>query len=217
MTLSKNILRLGSLVLLAALFLPMQAAKIDNIIKNMQKKYRSAKTLRIEFVEKSRFSLTGTENQIDGQLQMEGKERFRLESEDQVLVNDGETFWRFNKLDNQVLIDYAKKDDQEVMLNDFLYNLKDRYYSQILGEEKVSGKKIYNLKLTPKEDQQSYFTSIKMWVEDKTWAIQRIVYIDYNDNETEYIIEKMDFNPVLQQSTFKFTPPEGIDVVDLRM
>ncbi|MEL6823321.1 MAG: hypothetical protein AAFP70_16295, partial [Calditrichota bacterium] len=139
MKLSKNILRLAILVLVAALFLPLQAAKIDKIIKDMQKKYRNAKTLRIEFVEKSRFSLTGTENQINGQLQMEGKERFRLESEDQVLVNDGQTFWRFNKLDSQVLIDHAKKDDQEVMLNDFLYNLKDRYYSQILDEAKVSG------------------------------------------------------------------------------
>ncbi len=213
----KTFYRLLAIVILSVILLPLQAAKIDNIIKKMQKKYRSAKTVRIEFTEKSRFSLTGTENQISGQLQMEGKERFRLESEDQVLVNDGVTFWRYNKLDSQVLIDNSKKEDQEVMLNDFLYNLKDRYYSQILGESNESGKKVYNIKLTPKEDQQSYFTSIKMWVEDDNWTIKRLIYTDYNENETEYIIEKMDFNPVLQRSTFTFTPPEGIDVVDLRM
>ncbi|MEZ4765975.1 MAG: hypothetical protein R3C26_23160 [Calditrichia bacterium] len=96
------------------------AENVDDVIKKVQKKYRSAKNIHIEFTEKVRFSLTGTEVEVPAVLQMEGQDKFRLESEDQLVVNNGETFWRFNKLDSQILVDYAKKSDQDVMLNTFL-------------------------------------------------------------------------------------------------
>lgn len=207
-------------VFLAAIF-PLASAfgaDADDIIGKVQKKYQSTKSIRIHFKEISRFKLTGTVNEVDAVLQMQGKERFRMESEDQVLVNDGNTFWRFNKLDNQVLVDYAKKDDQEVLLNNFLYEVKDHYFAQILAETKAAGGgNAYVLKLTPKPSEQSVFTSIKVWVKDKSWEIERLIYTDYNDNETEYEIAKIEFNPDLGDATFTFTPPEGIQVIDLRL
>jgi outer membrane lipoprotein-sorting protein len=193
------------------------AADADDIVKKVQKKYQSAKTIRIQFKETARFKLTGTASEVNAILQMKGKDKFRLESEDQVLVNNGETFWRFNKLDSQVLVDYAKKDEQEVLLNNFLYEIKDHYFAQIVEETKEKGAKIYVLRLTPKPAEQSIFTSIKVWIKDKSWEIERLVYTDYNDNETEYQIDRIDFNPDLAESTFTFSPPEGIQVIDLRL
>lgn len=195
----------------------VMGADADDIVNKVQKKYQSAKSIRIHFKEISRFKLTGTMSEVNAVLQMVGKDRFRLESEDQVLVNDGDTFWRYNKLDNQVLIDYSKKDDQEVLLNNFLYEIKDHYFAQIVEEAKEGGDKIYVLKLTPKPSEQSVFTSIKVWIKDKTWEIKRLIYTDYNDNETEYEIEKIEFDPKLADSTFSFSPPEGIQVIDLRL
>lgn len=193
------------------------AAEADDIVKNVQKKYQSTKTIRIQFKEIARFKLTGTTSEMNAVLQMKGKDKFRLESEDQVLVNDGEAFWRFNKLDNQVLVDYAKKDEQEVLLNNFLYEVKDHYFAQIVEENKEKSGKIYVIKLTPKPSEQSVFTSIKVWIKDKSWEIERLIYTDFNDNETEYQIDMIDFNPELAESTFTFSPPEGIKVIDLRM
>jgi len=204
------------MVLLFCASTALFAAKVDKIISKVQKKYQSTKTIRIDFKETSRFSLTGTETQIDATLLMEGKDKFRLESEDQVLVNNGETFWRYNKLDSQVLVDYAKKNDQEVMLNEFLFDLKDHYFGQVIDELKGEKSKKYLIKLTPKPTEQSIFTTVKIWVQDKTWEIDRLVYRDYNDNETEYVIERTAFNPDLNESVFTFTPPEGIQVIDLR-
>jgi outer membrane lipoprotein-sorting protein len=116
-----------------------------------------------------------------------------------------------------VLVDYAKKDEQEVLLNNFLYEIKDHYFAQIVEETKEKGAKIYVLRLTPKPAEQSIFTSIKVWIKDKSWEIERLVYTDYNDNETEYQIDRIDFNPDLAESTFTFSPPEGIQVIDLRL
>jgi outer membrane lipoprotein-sorting protein len=194
----------------------VQAKKVDDIIKKVQKKYRDYQTIHVEFVEKTKFSLTGAEVEVPAKLLMQGKDKFRLESEDQVLVADGETFWRYNKLDNQVLIDYAKKGDQDVMLNTFLSDFRDQYFAELIDEEKQDGKKLYVIKLVPKPSENSMFTTVKIWVKDNDWEITRIIYEDYNQNETEYVITKTLFNPKFPNTVFAFTPPEGIEVVDLR-
>ena len=194
----------------------MDAANVEKIVKKVQKKYRSTKTIRIQFKEISTFQLTGTTTEVSATLQMEGKEKFRLESEDQVLVNNGNTMWRFNKLDSQVLVDHAKQDQQDAMLNSLLYKISDHYFSELITEKKEEGVKRYVIKLTPKPDEQSFFTAIKIEVRDKSWEIDQLVYTDYNGNETNYVIEKIDFNPSFNDSVFSFSPPEGIQVVDLR-
>ena len=206
------------LVWISVLFVPgmLSAVNVNKILKQMQKKYRSTKSIRIDFKEISRFQLTGTQSEIFGTLLMEGKNRFRLETEDQVLVNDGKTLWRFNKLENQVLIDYAKTEQQDVLLNDFLYNLQDRYYGELIREIKDKKTKRYILKLVPKPSEQSFFTAIKLWVKDKTWEIERVIYTDYNNNETEFVVESIEFNPHFTAETFTFTPPDGTQVIDLR-
>lgn len=189
---------------------------LDKIINKMQKKYRSTKTIKIKFTEIDRFQLTGTETSVRGMLEMEGKNRFRLESEDQTLVSDGTTFWRYNKLENQVLIDDAKNDDQEAMLNNLLYEIKDHYLSYLIDETNDGQSKIYEIKLTPKPSEQSFFTSIRFWVRDNSWEISRVIYTDYNENETEFLIERMEFNPEIESSAFTFHLPEGTQVIDLR-
>lgn len=206
----------STLLLMLLTVSSLYAGKVDKIINKVQDKYRSTKTVRIEFKEKSHFKLTDTMTEIAGVLQMSGKDKYRLDSEDQVLVSNGETLWRYNKLDSQVLVDHAKKTEEDVMLNNFLYEIKDHYFGQLLEEKKDGGVKKYAIKLTPKPSEQSFFSSIKMWVKDKTWEVEEIVYVDYNGNETTYVISEIVFNPNLNTSIFTFTPPEGIQVVDLR-
>lgn len=191
-------------------------SKVEKVIKNVQKKYKKAKAIRIEFKEIDRFSLTGTTSEAYGTLIINDKQNFRLESEDQIMVNDGTTFWRYNKIENQVLIDYAKKGEQELLPNQFLQDISKNYFSRLIEETKIDGKKIYVIKLTPKPDFESYFTSIKVWIEDKSWYVRRVIYSDYNDNETEFLIDKIEFNPKLPETIFSFSPPQGSEIVDVR-
>ncbi|MEJ2637619.1 MAG: outer-membrane lipoprotein carrier protein LolA, partial [Calditrichia bacterium] len=163
-----------------------------------------------------RFKLTGLENEIFGTLWMSQDNKFRLETEDQIIVSNGEVYWRYNKLDNQVLIDYAKKSQQDVFLNNFLFHIADLYYSQVLSEEKEDNQKVYELKLTPRNPDESFFSYIKVWIVDKSWDLKRVTYVDYNDNESEYKIEKLVIDPKLPPDIFQFKIPQGIDVVDLR-
>lgn len=214
----RNIHRMLLLLIGTLIFVDIASADTDvnKVIKKMREKYKNAKTLFIDFKEISRFSLTGTQTEVSASLYIEDMNQFRLESEDQIVVSNGETFWRYNKIENQVLIDYAKKGDQEILVNDILSDKTENYYTQLIQEYKEDGKKLYVIKLTPKPDSDSFFQEIKVWVVDKSWAIKKIIYTDYNENETEFQIEKIELNKELPLTMFTFEAPEGSEVVDVR-
>lgn len=218
MTIFPRFIQIPALLLIMFIFCSPAVAAADagKILKKIQKQYRDTKTVQLTFTEIARFSLTGVENETHSTLIMEGRDKFRYESDGQVLVNNGSTMWKFDKINDQVLIDHAKKTEEDIVLNNLLYHMEDYYFGQILEENKVDGDKIFVIRLTPKPSEQSFFTSIKLWVTDKTWEIGRMIYTDYNDNETEFVIEDLKFNPPLTSSVFDFTPPDGTQVVDLR-
>ncbi|RMG68945.1 MAG: outer membrane lipoprotein carrier protein LolA [Calditrichaeota bacterium] len=208
----KIVIGFTALIMLAGV---LRAKDAQDILKQVQKKYRNLKSVEIEFKEVNRFKLTNTESEIYGRLLLTRDNRFRFETEDQLIVSDGKSYWRYNKLDNQVLVDYAKKGEEQVLLTHFFSNISDNYYAELIDQVKEGGKKQYVVKLIPK-DENSFFNYIKVWVVDKKWDATRVVYVDYNDNETEYQIEKIQLNPSLSEATFSFNPPEGTEVVDLR-
>ncbi len=203
-------------ILLAVVGLLLAGTNVEKIIKKIQKKYKNISVMKVDFKQISEFKLTGIKNEIFGTLYLTQNDKFRLETEDQVIVSDGKTFWRYNKLDNQVLIDYAKKSQQDVFLNNFLFQINDLYYSQVVDEFKEKNHKIYVVKLTPKNPDESFFQYIKVWIQDKTWLLKKVLYVDYNDNESVYEIETLEINPPVTDKTFTFQIPEGVEVVDLR-
>ena len=189
---------------------------VNKIIKDVQKKYQNIQMVRVDFRQVNRFKLTDIKSEIAGTIWISQNDLFRLETEDQVMVSDGKNFWRFNKLENQVLIDYAKKSQQDVFLNNFLFKIDEVYFSQIAGESKINGKKVYEIKLTPKKPDESFFDYVKVWLYDKSWELEKVLYVDFNENEVEYLIEKMEMNPAAAGNVFNFEIPEGVEAVDLR-
>ena len=209
--------RITILLILLLIGLSWTGTGVEKIIKNVQKKYQKVQTLYVDFKQINRFKLTGIENEVYGTLWLGQNDCFRLETEDQVMVSDGEAFWRYNKLENQVIIDYAKKSEQDILMKDFLFDISERYYGEILSQTKEGKDKIYLVKLTPKNPEDSFFKYIKVWVVNKKWTFKRVVYVDYDDNESEYEINQIKVNPPVDDGVFKLNIPEGAEVVDLRL
>jgi outer membrane lipoprotein carrier protein len=209
----KNIIYLFILILCVS---GWSEENVEKIIKKVQDKYKKINALNVDFKQVNRFKLTGIENEVFGSLFITNDEKFRLETEDQLLVSDGEKFWRYNKLENQVIIDYAKKTQQDIFLNNFLFKINDNYYSQIVKEHKLSKGKVFEIKLTPRNPDDSFFDYIKVWLKDNSWDLLKVVYVDFNENEVEYIIEETKINPKIGDNMFQFSSPEGVETVDLR-
>ena len=189
---------------------------VNKVINKLQKKFKKVDAIKIDFKQINTFKLTGVENEIFGTLWLTKDNKFRFETEDQTIVTNGETYWRYNKLEEQVLIDYAKKSSDDVFLTDFIFRVEDEYTAQLIQESDSKSGKVVEIKLTPKNVEESFFSYIKIWVLEKNEDISKIQYVDYNDNETTYEIEKLDSKPELGETIFNFKIPDGIEAVDLR-
>jgi outer membrane lipoprotein-sorting protein len=211
-------MKFSRLVIFILIFLTAGMAKedVDEIVKSVQKKYKSVHLIHADFKQINRFKLAEIENEVFGSIWISQDNQFRLETEDQVMVSNAKTFWKYNKLDNQVLIDYAQKSQQDIFLNNFLFKISDYYDPQILNETGSGNNKVFEIKLIPNNPEENFFNYIKVWLDNGSWLLKKVLYVDFNENEVEYDIEKIELNPQAPPNLFEFKIPEGAETVDLR-
>lgn len=167
------------------------------------------------FQQHVKFGYSSIEQSFSGTLSLKKPNRYRIESEQQVVVTDGTTVWAYSPANNQVLIDRYKENENSLSPDKFLLNLPATYYVTLVGSEKSAGSTIHILKLVPKDD-RSFVRSVKVWVDGTTWNARRIMLVDVNDTETTYLISELKLNTNIPLKTFTFSAPAGTEVVDLR-
>ena len=192
------------------------ARDIKDIIKKIQKKYDDIENFEATFEKIETFRLTGSQNITRGKLYVKDGKKYHFETEDQIIISDGKTVWTYNRLNNQVLIDHVRKNSGALLPRDILFKFPKTHYATLLGEEKQNGHKFYIVKLEPKEETQSYFRSIKIWVDDDNWQIVKIKITDLNGNETIFKLSQIDTKHKLSDHLFTFKPTPEMDVVDMR-
>jgi outer membrane lipoprotein-sorting protein len=125
------------------------------------------------------------------------------------------TSWLYSKVNNQVIIDKYREDKDTSSPEKFLLSISDEYIPVILRTERNEGKKIYILKLTPR-DENSSIESAKIWVVEGDLQITRVEITDISGTVTTYSVKSIKMNSGVEDSIFKFSIPSGVKVVDLR-
>ncbi len=189
---------------------------VNKIIKNVQKTYDRMDNLSATFRQLESFKLTGTKSETEGRIFVKNGTKYRFESEDQVIVTDGDTVWTYNNISKQLLIDRVRKNSGALLPRDLLFKYPKKYYATLLNTEKTDGKTIYLIRLDPQEGSHSYFQNIKLWVEKGNWHIRKIETTDLNGNSTTFQIRNMDTQTKLADDLFIYKPPAGAEVVDMR-
>ncbi len=204
------------LLLIVIAFQVVQAKDVKDIIKKVQKKYDDIENFEASFEKVETFQLTGTKNITTGKLYVKGGKKYRFETEDQLIISDGKTVWTHNRINNQVLIDRVRKNSGALLPRDILFKFPKTHYATLLAEEELNGKKTYVVKLEPKEEVQSYFSAIKIWVEDKKWQIVKIEITDLNGNKSIFNLSQISTQKKLSDDLFTFKATPDMDVVDMR-
>jgi len=184
----------------------------DRVIKNVEKTLADAKTIRIVFEQTYHWNLTGEQNTLKGELLLEGEDRFRVTTEDQVIVSDGETLWTYSKTSERVIIDRLDNSDNTLLPRQILFQYRQDYRSRIEGEESILDRPCYMLVFTS-ETGDVFFTQIKAWVDKKEWIPRQIEQIDLNENRTVYLLREIQIGMPLEEETFRFTIPDGVEVI----
>jgi outer membrane lipoprotein carrier protein len=188
---------------------------IQEITELMQRRQAMIDDATAEFTQHVKFGFSKIEQSFAGILRMKKPNKYRIESEYQTVVTDGATVWSYSSVNNQVLIDRYKENQNSISPEKFLLTIPAQYYATRLGREKLGEIQTIALKLVPKDD-RSFVKSVKVWVEEGSWVVQKVTIVDINETETTYTLKSIKLNTNLKEQVFTFVPPTGAEVVDLR-
>lgn len=203
------------LIFLLLLFDLCFAQSGKDLVERLKKKYLSIDDAVVKFEQSVRYNVTKFEQSFNGTFYFKKKNKYRVETEQQVLVTDGNTSWLYSKVNKQVIIDRYKEDKNALSPDKFLLSISDDYIPVILKTEKEGDKKVYILKLTPKSE-DSFIESAKVWVVEDDLRIVKVEIVDVNGTTTTYVVKSVKFNSGLDDNYFKFSIPPDVKVVDLR-
>ena len=213
-----NVRYLLSRLLLVAIFLTIgdqaTAQDADDVFERLKDKYDSIESLRAEFSQTMSSSYMDEEATSRGVLVVQG-DRYRVETEGQTLVTDGDVTWVYMPSQNQVLINDYNEDEQTFSISEFLFDYEENYDASQVALTQLGGTRHFVLTLTPKKD-DAFFTEATLSVRESDNVITRLQVVDVNGTTMIFNLENIQLNPSLQENTFSFTPPKGTEVIDLR-
>ena len=187
----------------------------DNIIQNVEKTFTSAKTLTIHFQQTYIWKLTGEEQVLEGELLMEGEKKFRVTTEDQVIVSNGTTLWTYSKPSHRVLVDKLVVSDDALLPRQILFRYTQDYRSRVTGEEVILENPCYKVVLIAKTP-DVFIPQVCVWIDKKEWVPRKVEQIDIDENRTIFLLRSLQMNSILKEETFRFTVPEGAEVIHMQ-
>lgn len=191
--------------------------KEDEVYNQVRKFYRSIQILQCRYREIFVWALTGETVVREGELVVTNDNRMRIESPEMLILSDGKTLYRWNKLRNQVLIEAVKEDDSGEMLpRRVLLEFGENLRPHSLRIISIDGEKGYQLELLPRDSRESSLASASLWITTKDLVVRKLEITDFNQNRTTYILSEIKLNSPMSPQWFNFTMPEGAEIFDLR-
>ncbi len=184
----------------------------QEVIQNVQNAYKDITDAKASFSQTVKFNKSKAQSS-SGTLYIKKENKYRIETSSQTILTDGSTSWSYTPTKKQVVIDYYKETGNTFSPNKYLFQYPENFYSDITDTEKISGKDYYVITLKPRES--GYVKSAKLWVGKDDWIIKKI-FILSDESSSTYSIKNLQTNIGVSNSKFTFTPPEGVEVIDMR-
>ena len=118
----------------------LHSADVNEIIEHIQETYDELDNLSAAFRQTDTFRITGSRSETAGKIYIKDGLKYRFESEDQVIVTDGETVWTYNSISKQLLIDRVRKNSGALLPRDMLFKYPKTHHATLLKEEKKTGR-----------------------------------------------------------------------------
>lgn len=208
-----RLLRLALALVLCLPVVPTDAVAQDGeaLLARLRDRFESIRTLRASFGQRSTSPLfEGSTEALEGTLYVQG-EAYRLESGGRTLVNDGRTLWIYDAAERQVIVSDYEEDAYTFSITGFLYRFDERYRFDTVerrGDRWV-------IHLLPR-DPDDFFRSVAVTMRDTDALVTEVRVTDANDVTMVFTLADLVENPELPDGVFRFDPPEGVEIVDLR-
>lgn len=206
-------------MLAAACFAPAApAAAADGEARDALRKsvifHRQARDIAFKFEAEVHHSDLDKRDTYQGRLLLKDSTRFRLEIPGATYVSDGETFWVYHQKNEQVVVRAASEMAGQPLPGEVLLRFLDSEPLSV-ARVKAGGKEILELRLDPSRAMKN-LDSLSVQLDRKDHSLRRIASRDVNGNESVYTLLSVKRNGGIKDREFVFTPPKGVEVVDMR-
>ena len=142
------------------------------------------------------------------------EEMFRLEMEEQIIINDGESQWIYLADMNEVQIMEHDPEEEMMSPNKLFTIYEEGYKYSYVGGNSEKGKRLQIIDLFPKES--GAFMKITLAVDAAKNQLHKITILDKNGGTYAYLVTSFKSNTAVAPFIFNATNYPGIEVIDLR-
>jgi outer membrane lipoprotein-sorting protein len=142
------------------------------------------------------------------------EEMFRLEMEEQIIINDGESQWIYLTDINEVQIMEHDPEEQMRSPNKLFTIYEEGYKYTYIGAEAKKGKRLQIIDLFPEES--GAFMKVTLAVDAAKNQLHKITMHDKNGGTYSYLVTNFKSNTAVKPFAFNAYDYPGVEVIDLR-
>jgi outer membrane lipoprotein carrier protein len=140
------------------------------------------------------------------------------EPEGDLIIGDGQNFWVYYPSNNpqQVIrAPAAAAGESAVNLQaQFIGDPVARFDHTLEGTESVAARNAHVLMLVPR--QRAEYRSLKVWIDERDFLARRFEITEHNGSVRRFDLSNLQVNPTIPDAVFRFTPPQGVNIVTPR-
>ncbi|MGA9116309.1 MAG: outer membrane lipoprotein carrier protein LolA [Bacteroidota bacterium] len=205
----------ASFPLAAAGPLPPSSEDPEEVLRQLARAYDGLEDAVIRFTRQVRFGAGRLEQTHKGVLWLKKGNMRRLETEERTIVTDGRTVWSYSPLTRQVMIDDFRPDAPFASPDRILGEAPGNYDGTVLGRERLGNTPVILIKLTPRDEAHGAFP-MRLWVDPHRWMILKAEVREDTDRVVLYTADEIRTDTGLEDARFRYVPPDGAEIVDLR-
>jgi outer membrane lipoprotein carrier protein len=194
--------------------LPVLSSEEDRVLKAIEEKLNSIETLSVEFVQEVNSGVFATIEKTEGKIYLADGDRFRIETDEQVIVSDSVFLWVYSVENKQVKIDSVDEVEDMVKPSDYLFSFKEDYNADLTLKSECDFGECLEVVLKSKQ-KDNFIKQMKLYIEADTYLTHRAEYTDINGNLVTVKFDKYKLNNKIPRQIFQFKTPKGVEEIRL--
>ena len=190
-----------------------QTGDAGAVMKRVKTRLDGLSSLSCSFRRVQDWKEMGRSQRIEGTLRLRKPGRLRVEYPAQTIVTDGKTSWTYSPKNNQVTIASAGKGEDSYPTPQTIFRRYSSRKAELAGREKLAGGDADIVRLVPESADQA---DVTVWIDRRLNFPVKTVEKMANGDVAVSELHDVVINGKIPDSVFTFTPPAGVEVVDMR-
>lgn len=205
----------GILLLLFALTAPDGTCKTaQEILQDLQNRYDTLSDLEVTFTQEVHSGVFAAVERTSGKMFLASRDRFRVQTDGQTIVSDGELIWVYSRENKQVTIDKVSRSKDLVRPSDYLFSFRESYTSSLLPDTIIDDVECLVVQLDC-ESGDEFIQEMTLYIAKDDLLTHRASYTDINGNRVVMNFSDIRIDSGLPKETFIFETPKGVEEVRL--